>query len=309
MNVKIEKTKACPNGEARQVLDIFFNEEGKAYIKGHSPEESEKLIHEFIEGSNDEEKPSEEKIELNNEIVLAGQKENLFGKDDWDGQTFVLNGGILRLKDEIDPTIRINGEALLIYDGYTVGLSDTQKNNIANADPNAMVAFTDCYFNFTLDINNVKVGIDKGAHTTVKYCVGVDVFDRMTERRTISICDGAHIDSLTAGECSHVAINTDMCSGDEAPVTIDNLVINGTGKLDMCEIGHLTVGALADVEIFGKIGHMCVSGTAFIDEQSDVGTVHIHPGGKLHGYLEHINIEADRAFTMYSQDGETWIIG
>ena len=198
---------------------------------------------------------------------------------------------------------------MLIYDGYTVGLSVIQQSNIANADPNAMVAFTDCYFNFTLEINNVKVGIDKGAHTTVKYCVGVDVFDRMTERRTISICDGAHIDSLIAGECSHVAINTDMCSGDEAIVTIDNLVIDGTGKLDRCEIGHLTVGALADVEVFGKIDHMCVSGTAFIDEQSNVGTVHIHPGGKLHGYLEHINIEADRAFTMYSEDGETWIIG
>lgn len=305
MNIKIEKV----NGEDTKVLDVFFNKEGKAYLKGHSPEESEKLIHEFIEGSDEEKKSSEEETEVPNEIVLTGQKENLFGKDDWDGQTFVLNGGILRLKDEIDPAIRINGEALLIYDGYTVGLSDTQKSNIANADPNAMVAFTDCYFNFTLDINNVKVGIDKGAHTTVKYCVGVDVFDRMTERRTISVCDGAHIDSLIAGECSHVAINTDYVVASEAIVTIDNLVIDGTGKLDMCDIGHLTVGPLADVEIFGKVDHMCVSGTAFIDEQSDVGTVHIHPGGKLHGCLDHINIEADRAFTMYSKDGETWIIG
>lgn len=321
MNVQLTKSA----GEDKQVLNIHFNENDQAIVDDHSPEESIKIITAFIEGKDDAKPESKNTVGVSAtlegkdldklksksdvQLVLAGETEYNFGKDNWEGQKFVLNKGILRIQDDIDPAIEVKNDSLLIYDGFSAVLSEQQQLNIHNVSEDSTVAFDDCYLNCDLRINGNEAGIDDGAFERIFFCTDCGPMDRLTERKSIHISNGAHVDSLMAGTCSHVDVNTEMCSGDEKQVTIDKLIIDGTGKLDNCYIGNLVIGSQADVEIYGSVGHACVSGTAYIDECSDVTAIHLHIGGRIHGSLENINIDADRAFTLRMENNELWIVG
>ena len=298
--IKIEKL----NGTDSKVLNIEFNENDQAIVGNHTPEESEQIIKDFIEAKFEPEGKCDT-------VSISGENETVYNEANWNKQKFSLDGGILKLQNDIDPVINIKSGSLLIYDGYTVGLTKQQYDNIKNAQTkDTTIAFDDCYFNDDITIGNVRVGVDNGAFETLTFD-DVQVVDEIVENRTtMQITDGTHIDDLIIGKANHVNVNCDVCSGDEAPVTIDRLVVRGTASLYNCHVDHLIVDKTATVEVGGEVNGMCVSGTAYIIDTGSVGSIHIHAGGKICGKdLDGIDITCDRAFRTYIEDGKTWIIG
>lgn len=299
--IKIEKI----NGTDSKVLNIEFNENGQAIVGNHNPEESEKIIKNFIDSE------SEPASKCDAITISNNSDEPAYGESNWKGQKFILDNGVLKIQNDIDPVIDIKSGSLLIYDGYTVGLTERQYENIKNAQAkDTTIAFSDCMFNDNIVVGNVHVEVNDGAYETLIFDDAKE-FDEVVENHTtMSITSGTHVDDLIIGKTNHVNVNCDMCSGDEAPVTIDRFTVKGTANLYNCHVEHLIVDKTATVEIGGEVDGMCVSGIAYITDSASIGSIHIHAGGKIYGKdLDGIDITCDRAFRTYIENDKTWIIG
>lgn len=301
MKVKVVKTT---DNNKKQVLDICFNANGQAVVGDHSPEESEKMIREFIETAPD----VAEKCDT---VRIYGSNEMTFGEKNWHGQKFILDAGILKLQNDIDPVIDIKSGSLVIYDGYTVNLSKQQYDNIKNAAQaeNVQIAFDDCYFNEMIDIGDVNVGISKGVFDDLVFENSQEL-DELTEDRSImTIEDGTHIRDMIVGRMNCIKVNCEACSGDEDPVTIGMLEVRGSASLYNCHISQLSIGSGATVDICCEVDNVCINGTAYIGEDASIETIHVHAGGKITGHLDGIEITCDRAFRLRNEEGRVWIVG
>jgi len=300
--VKIEKL----NKTGLKILDIEFNKNGQAIVGNHTPEESEKIIKNFIESK------SEPAGKCDAITISNNNYEPVCGRNNWNGQKFILDHGTLKLKNNIDPVIDIKAGSLLIYDGYTVGLTKRQYENIKNAQAkDTTIVFNDCMFNDDIIVGNISFGVEKGAFETLIFQDNIDEVDEIiANRTTMNITNGTHIDSLIIGRANHVNVNCDVCSGDENAVVIGSFVVKGTASMYNCHVDHLIVNKTATVEVGGEVENMCVSGTAFITDSASVSSIHIHAGGKICGEdLNGIDITCDRAFRTYIESDKTWIIG
>jgi hypothetical protein len=300
--IKIEKL----NGTDSKVLNIEFNENDQAIVGNHTPEESEKIIKDFIESK------SEPARKCDAIAISNNNDEPAYGESNWKGQKFILDNGILKVQNDIDPVIDIKAGSLLIYDGYTVGLTKRQYENIKNAQAkDTTIAFNDCMFNDDIVVGNVHVEVDNGAFETLIFEDNIDEVDEIIENRTtMNITNGTRIDSLIIGGANHVNVNCDVCSGDENAVAIGRFVVKGTASLYNCHVDHLIVDKTATAEVGGEVENICVSGTAFITDVASVSSIHIHAGGKICGEnLDGIDITCDRAFRTYIENNKTWIIG
>lgn len=291
------------------VLNIRFNDEDQAIVGNHTPEESEKIITSFIENAN---KNMNNNIANDNVITIDDdKKEHTYNSKNWNNQKFILNNGVLNLENDIDPIIDIKTGSLLIYDGYTVNLSKQQYENLKNAAQyeDITVAFDNCYFNDPINIGDVNVGIDKSTFNLLVFENSQEL-DEITEKRTvINITNGARISDLTIGKMNHVNVNCEICSGDEAPVIIGTLFVNGSASLYNCHISQLSIGNSATVDICCEVDNVCVRGIAYIGEAASIESIHIHAGGKITGHLDGIDITCDRPFRFFIEDGKTWIVG
>lgn len=313
MNIKIVKTG---DDNHQETLEVFFNENEEAYIKGHSVADSAKIIEEFVTdhpgGRLLPDEPEQEKADTKDEekttITVTEPGEVTYGKDNWHGEKFSVGPhGSLRLTDDIDPEIEINAGGLLIYDGYNVNLSEQQMKNLTTSDENCTVAFDNCYFNEPLNIDCQEVCIDNGYFTDVNYGDEHEMICFTSKYATMNIGNGAHIDNLHIGVNHQVQTNYE--SADEPLVTIDHVDIEGNGGFIGCKILSMVVQPLARVEIYGKVNHMCVSGIAYIGKSAEVYEVHLHAGGIIYGHLDDIDITSDRPFRVFKDKNGTWIIG
>lgn len=302
MKVKVVKTA---DDNEKHVLNICFNANGQAVVGDHSPEESEKIIREFIETTpNVVGKCDAITISNNND-------EPTYGESTWKGQKFILDNGTLKLQNDIDPVIDIKSGSLLIYDGYTVNLSEQQMKNIkaASEAEDVKIAFDDCYFNEMIEIGDVSVGIDKGVFDDLVFENSQEL-EGLTENRSImTITDGTRIGDMIVGRMNHVNVNCEVCSGDEDPVVIETLEVRGSASLYNCHISQLGIGSGATVDICCEVDNVCVNGTAYIGEDASIETIHVHAGGKITGHLDGIEITCDRAFRLHNEEGRVWIVG
>lgn len=318
MEMKIKKS----DGINFKTLHVEFNENGQAIVGNHTPEESEKIIHDFvtepmekIKNENTEDAPKEKNTEKekSNVVVCSGEKEIVYNEKTWKGQKFVLDNGSLKLQNDIDPVVTIKSNSNLIYDGFTVGLSKLQYENIKNAQAeNSAITFNDCYFNDDITIGNIDVWIDDGAFERVIFDDKEAVDEVYGTRITMRVFNGAHIDDLIIGKANNLCVNSDPCSGDEAIVTITRLDVKGTAYLYRCQIDHLIVDTASSVEVTdSEISGICVSGTVYLKDDVSVGQIHIHAGGKVCAdSLDGVDITCDRSFRTYvDKEERTWIIG
>jgi hypothetical protein len=309
MQIKVIKT----NDEGKkEVLDINFDADERAIIGDHSVDESEKIIKEFIEGKPAENKSAEDEVEAEKKesetIKIEGPMEVVYGKDNWHGEKlFVGPYGTLRLTDDIDPEIDIKG-GLVIYDQYSVGLTPRQKVNVQNATEDSQIAFSDCYFNEDLSFGQKEISIDKGIFDRIEFVTN-DKTTLMDRKYELHIVDESIIDYVKVGISGYLDVNCKAADEDDKVVEINAVVIEGTADLCKCNIGNVVVANTGFVDIYGHVEHMCVSGTAHITSSAETGSIHLHPGGRIYGELDDIDITSDRPFRMYKKNDVVWFVG
>jgi len=309
MQIKVIKT----NDEGKkEVLDINFDADERAIIGDHSVDESEKIIKEFIEGKPAEDKPAEGKAEAEKKepetIRIEGPLEDVYGKDNWHGEKFFVGPqGSLRLTDDIDPEIEIKG-GLVIYDQYSVELTPLQKTNIQNATEDSNIAFSDCYFNENLSFGQKEISIDKGIFDRIEF-VTDDKTTLMDRKYELHILDDSIVDYVKVGINGYLDVNCKAANESDKVVEINAVVIEGTADLCKCNIGNVVVADTGFADIYGRVEHMCVSGTAHITSSAEIGSIHLHPGGRIYGELDDIDITSDRPFRMYTRNEVIWFVG
>lgn len=326
MKAKLTVTDLHTNKQ--QVLHIHYNDEGKAIVGKHTPEESEQIIRNFAEsnGINFAKlkfKPTQRKI-LNGikepvttdqkedvkTITVTGMDESTFGESNWHGEKFIVDDGTLKLRNDINPVIDIKRNSLIIYDGFTVDLPKQQYENIKNAmSEGTKIVFDMCYMNEDISLGRVSVDINGGAYNKVIFDDGINTDECIENRTTIEVINGAHLDAIAIGKANHLNVNCRMVDENDLPVDIDHVEIHGTASLYRCNIGVLIVDKTAVAEVCCDVNHMCCSGTAYISKGSSVCTIHLHAGGRIYGEdLDGIDITTDRSFRTYIEDGKTWIV-
>lgn len=316
MEVKIMKTG---DGQEEQVLDVLFNENEEAYIEGHSVAESAKIIEEFVTGrpggrlmpedQEDDQPESEGKVAT---ITVDDGAELTLNKDNWNGESIVVKDGVLILNDEsIDPAVTIKN-GTIVYDGFSVELTNQQIDNIRkNATKgHTTVAFDECYMNERIDIDDVDVCINDGCYGDVIFGLRC-VADRFSEvLPSIKISNGAKLDYLDVGSSSMLFINGSSGEmDDEEIVTIKQMFISGKGWIGYCHICNLTVENLGEIELHGNVTDLHVHGIVQLTSDCEVSTIHLHSGGKIYGQVEDKNIISDRPLQLFTDKGVTWVVG
>lgn len=324
MKAKLTTTDLQTNKQ--QTLHIHFNDEGKAIVGKHTPEESKQIIKNFVEASGIDFtklnfKPAQGKIlscvkpftdqkEDVKTITITSNAESTFGESNWHGEKFIVDDGTLKLRNDINPVIEIKRNSLIIYDGFTVDLPKQQYENIKNAmSEGTQIVFDMCYMNEDISLGRVSVGINGGAYNKVIFDDGINTDECIENRTTIEVINGAHLDAIAIGKANHLNVNCRMVDETDLPVDIDHVEIHGTASLYRCNIGVLVVDKTAVAEVCCDVNHMCCSGTAYICKGASVGTIHLHAGGRIYGEdLNGIDITTDRSFRTYIENGKTWII-